>query len=72
MAHRDTDSEREYFTADNGETSGLYTADRSPDTGGAGVTVSATVSIRARPTDWFSVIVDRVERSEGGSVTVLS
>ncbi|QIB75824.1 PGF-CTERM sorting domain-containing protein [Halogeometricum borinquense] len=71
MPHRDTDGDRVYdFVADNGETDGPYTADGSAVISQANVTVSATVSMSDQPTDGTSVVVDRVELSDGGFVTV--
>ncbi|MDS0299825.1 PGF-CTERM sorting domain-containing protein [Halogeometricum sp. S1BR25-6] len=71
MPHLDTDGDRVYdFVADNGETDGPYTADGSAVVSQANVTVAATVSMSEQPTDGASVVVDRVELSEGGFVTV--
>ncbi|ADQ66205.1 hypothetical protein C499_09564 [Halogeometricum borinquense DSM 11551] len=71
MPHMDTDGDRVYdFVADNGETDGPYTADGSAVISQANVTVSATVSMSDQPTDGTSVVVDRVELSDGGFVTV--
>ncbi|MDS0294095.1 DUF7282 domain-containing protein [Halogeometricum luteum] len=71
MPHLDTDGDRVYdFVADNGETDGPYTADGEPVVSQANVTVAATVSMSDQPTDGASVVVDRVELSEGGFVTV--
>ncbi|WP_049916708.1 DUF7282 domain-containing protein [Halogeometricum pallidum] len=71
MPHADSDGDRVYdFVADNGETDGPYTADGSAVVSQANVSVSATVSMSDQPTDGASVVVDRVELSEGGFVTV--
>ena len=71
MPHFDTDGDRVYdFVADNGETDGPYTANGSAVVSQANVTVSATVSMSDQPTDGASVVVDRVELSQGGFVTV--
>jgi PGF-CTERM protein len=71
MPHFDTDGDRVYdFVADNGETDGPYTANGSAVVSQANVTASATVSMSDQPTDGHSVVVDRVELSQGGFVTV--
>jgi len=71
MPHRDTDGDRVYdFVADNGGTDGPYTEGESAVVAQAEVTVSATVSMSDQPTDGSAVVVDRVELSEGGYVTI--
>ncbi|WP_257297669.1 PGF-CTERM sorting domain-containing protein [Haloarchaeobius sp. FL176] len=71
MAHRDTDGDRSYsFVASNGETDGPYTADGSAVVDTAAITVSATVSMDDGVVANDTVVVDRVELSEGGFVTV--
>ncbi len=71
MAHRDTDADRAYsFVSSNGETDGPYTSDGDIVMDSAEVTVSASVSMSDQPTDGDSVLVDRVELSEGGFVTM--
>jgi len=71
MAHRDTDGDRAYsFVSSNGEADGPYTSDGDIVMNSANVTVSASVSMSDQPTDGNSVLVDRVELSEGGFVTV--
>jgi PGF-CTERM protein len=71
MAHRDTDGDRSYsFVASNGETDGPYTADGSAVVDTAAITVSATVSMDDGVVANDTVVVDRVELSEGGFVTI--
>jgi len=71
MAHRDTDGDRAYtFVSSNGQADGPYTADGGAVVASANVTVSATVSISDQPTDGGSIVVDSVELSEGGFVTI--
>ncbi|WP_256301436.1 DUF7282 domain-containing protein [Haloarchaeobius salinus] len=71
MPHRDTDGDRTYsFVASNGETDGPYTADGSAVVDTAEITVSATVSMDNGVVANDTVVVDRVELSEGGFVTV--
>nr|WP_179233993.1 PGF-CTERM sorting domain-containing protein [Halorubrum halodurans] len=71
MAHRDTDGDRAYtFVSSNGGADGPYTVDGEIVTENAEVTASATVAAVDQPTEGSSVVVDRVELSEGGFVTV--
>jgi len=71
MAHQDTDGDRSYsFVASNGEVDGPYTADGGAVTASADATVSATVSAADVPTNGGTIVVDRVELSEGGFVTI--
>jgi PGF-CTERM protein len=71
MAHRDTDGDRTYtFVSSNGEADGPYTVDGDIAMDDANVTVAATVTASDQPTEGSAVIVDRVELSEGGFVTV--
>ncbi|MFC6728357.1 PGF-CTERM sorting domain-containing protein [Natronoarchaeum mannanilyticum] len=71
MAHRDTDGDRAYtFVSSNGEADGPFTADGGAVAASANVTVSAAVSISDQPTDGGSIVVDSVELSEGGFVTI--
>jgi hypothetical protein len=71
MAHRDTNGDRAYtFVSSNGATDGPYTSDGNIVMNSASVTVSATVSFSGQTTDGTSVVVDRVELSEGGFVTI--
>jgi len=71
MPHRDTDSDRAYtFVSSNGAQDGPYTVDGAIVMENAEVTVSAIVSASDQPTDGASVVVDRVELSEGGFVTI--
>ncbi|QLD84448.1 PGF-CTERM sorting domain-containing protein [Natronomonas halophila] len=71
MPHRDTDGDRIYsFVSSSGEADGPYTADGEAVVNTANVTVSATVQMGDQPTDGSSVVVDRVELSEDGFVTI--
>jgi len=71
MAHRDTDGDRAYtFVSSNGEADGPYTVDGEIAMDDANVTVSASVSGTDQPGEGEYVIVDRVELSQGGFVTV--
>jgi PGF-CTERM protein len=71
MAHKDTDGDRAYtFVSSNGAADGPYTADGDIVMAPAEVTVSASVTFDSQSTDGSSVVVDRVELSEGGFVTV--
>jgi len=71
MAHRDTDGNRAYaFVSSNGETDGPYTVDGDIAMDDANVTVSASVTGTDQPGEGEYVIVDRVELSDGGFVTV--
>jgi PGF-CTERM protein len=71
MAHRDTDGDTNYtFPESEGEVDGPYTVDGAPVTAQANATVSASVSMAAQASDGHSVVVDRVELSEGGFVVV--
>ncbi|WP_430506125.1 DUF7282 domain-containing protein [Haloparvum sp. PAK95] len=71
MAHKDTDNDRAYeFVSSNGEVDGPYTADGDIVMSAANVTVSASVSFSGQPSEGEYVIVDRVELSEAGFVTV--
>jgi PGF-CTERM protein len=71
MPHKDTDGDHIYrFVSSNGEEDGPYTADGEAVIDDANVTVSATVSMSDQPTDGSSVVVDRVELSEDGFVTI--
>ncbi|WP_455768347.1 DUF7282 domain-containing protein, partial [Haloferax volcanii] len=71
MPHMDSDGDRVYsFVAANGEADGPYTADGSAVVDTATVNASATVSMSDQPTTGDSVVVDRVELSQGGFVTI--
>ena len=71
MAHRDTDGDRAYaFVSSNGGADGPYTVDGDIAMDDANVTVSASVTGTDQPTEGEYVIVDRVELSDGGFVTV--
>ncbi|WP_435318599.1 DUF7282 domain-containing protein [Haloarchaeobius sp. TZWSO28] len=71
MAHTDTNGDQRYtFVADGGSTDGPYTAGGDIVMQSADVTVSATVSMADGPVADDTVVVDRVELSQGGFVTV--
>ncbi|WP_323677128.1 PGF-CTERM sorting domain-containing protein [Halorubellus sp. PRR65] len=71
MAHRDTNGDRAYtFVSSNGEVDGPYTMDGDIVMTSANVTVSATVSATDVPTNGGVIVVDRVELSQGGFVTI--
>ncbi|MDX5987461.1 MULTISPECIES: DUF7282 domain-containing protein [Haloferax] len=71
MPHMDTDDDRVYsFVAANGNADGPYTADGGAVVDDAMVNASASVSMTDQPTTGDSVVVDRVELSEGGFVTI--
>jgi PGF-CTERM protein len=71
MAHRDTDSDRAYtFVSSNGGADGPYTAGGDIVMDSTDVTVSASVTVTEQTTDGTTLVVDRVELSEGGFVTV--
>ncbi|WP_267639780.1 DUF7282 domain-containing protein [Haloarchaeobius amylolyticus] len=71
MAHQDTNDDRTYsFVASSGSVDGPYTAGGDIVMQSADVAVSATVSMADGPVANDTVVVDRVELSEGGFVTV--
>ncbi len=71
MPHMDTDNDRIYsFVSSNGGTDGPYTVDGDIVMEDAEVTVSADIEMSEQPTTGENVVVDRVELSEGGFVTV--
>ncbi|WP_394298910.1 PGF-CTERM sorting domain-containing protein [Halostagnicola sp. A56] len=71
MAHQDTDDDRVYsFVSSNGEADGPYTDGGDIVMESAAVTVSADLEMSEQSTTGNSVVVDRVELSEGGFVTV--
>ncbi|WP_396613301.1 PGF-CTERM sorting domain-containing protein [Haloferax sp. S1W] len=71
MPHKDTDGDRVYsFVAGNGEADGPYTADGGAVVAEAMVNASASVSMSDQPTTGDTVVVDRVELSQGGFVTI--
>ncbi|SHH70140.1 DUF7282 domain-containing protein [Halobaculum gomorrense] len=71
MPHRDTDGDRAYdFVTTGGQADGPYTADGGAVIQSANVTVSATVSMNDQPTGGEYVVVDRVELSQPGYVTI--
>jgi PGF-CTERM protein len=71
MAHQDTDGDRAYtFVSSNAEADGPYTVDGNIVMDDAPVTVSASVSFSGQGSEGTYVIVDHVELSEGGFVTV--
>jgi len=72
MPHTDTNGDRTYsFVGSGGEVDGPSTTEAGDIvTDSANVTTSATVSMSDQSTDGSSVLVDRVELSEGGFVAV--
>ncbi|PSP22352.1 PGF-CTERM sorting domain-containing protein, partial [Halobacteriales archaeon QH_10_65_19] len=71
MAHQDTNGDRAYtFLSSSGAEDGPYTAGGDIVMESAEVTVSATVTASNQSTDGEFVVVDRIELSEGGFVTV--
>jgi PGF-CTERM protein len=72
MPHRDTNGDRTYsFVASGGEADGPSTnEDGDIVIDSASITTSATVSMSDQSTDGSSVLVDRVELSEGGFVAM--
>lgn len=71
MAHMDTDGDETYtFPESEGETDGPYTADGSPVVDSGEATVSASVDYTTKASDGATVVVDRVELSQGGFVTI--
>nr|WP_206022047.1 PGF-CTERM sorting domain-containing protein [Salarchaeum sp. JOR-1] len=71
MPHMDTNDNRVYeFVSANANADGPYTMSGSAVVDTANVTVSASVSMSDQPTGGNSVVVDRVELSEGGFVAV--
>ncbi|MCG1003399.1 MULTISPECIES: PGF-CTERM sorting domain-containing protein [Halobacterium] len=71
MAHMDTDSDEAYtFEQSEGSADGPYTADGSAVVDTAAATVSASVSVDHQQSDGHTVVVDSVDLSEGGFVTI--
>ncbi|WP_425433303.1 DUF7282 domain-containing protein [Haloarcula rubra] len=71
MPHRDTDDDETYdFVETSGEDDGPYTEMGSAVTDSGAVTVSAAVTIADQSSDGTTVVVDRVDVSEGGFVAV--
>jgi PGF-CTERM protein len=71
MPHRDTDGDQIYsFVSSGAEADGPYATDGSAVVDTAEVTASATVEMSDQPTDGSAVVVDRVELSEDGFVTI--
>jgi PGF-CTERM protein len=71
MAHRDTNGDRAYeFVSSNGGVDGPYTTDGDIVAAAANVTVSASVNATDIQTNGGAIVVDRVELSEGGFVTI--
>jgi len=71
MAHKDTDDDQTYsFDTSQGEKDGPYTADGSAVVDTATATVSASVSMSAQESNGHTVVVDSVDLSEGGFVTI--
>ena len=70
MPHMDTDGDQNYtFVESDGGADGPYTADGAVvDTGD--ITVAASVTMADQPSSGTSVVVDRVDVSEGGFVAI--
>ncbi|MDS0259063.1 PGF-CTERM sorting domain-containing protein [Haloarcula sp. S1CR25-12] len=71
MPHMDTDGDESYtFVESSGGADGPYTNSAGIVTDAANVTVSASVSIADQSSDGTTVVIDRVDVSEGGFVAV--
>jgi len=71
MAHRDTNDNEAYdFPDTEGEEDGPYTTDDGLVMDDGTVAVSASVAFEPQSSDGTTVVVDRVDLSEGGFVTV--
>jgi hypothetical protein len=71
MAHKDTDGDEQYtFAESEGENDGPYTADGSAVTDSTSATVSASVSMDVQSSNGHTVVVDSVDLSEPGFVTI--
>ena len=71
MAHQDTNDNQMYdFVSSEGNADGPYTSDGDIVMTSRNVTVSASVGIDAQRSDGTTVVVDSVDLSEGGFVTV--
>ncbi|GAA0285091.1 DUF7282 domain-containing protein [Halobacterium noricense] len=71
MAHMDTNGDEAYtFEESEGSEDGPYTADGSAVVDTASATVSASVSVDHQQSDGHTVVVDSVDLSEPGFVTI--
>jgi PGF-CTERM protein len=71
MAHQDTNGNEAYdFPDSEGEEDGPYTADGDIAMDDGAITVSGAVDVSAQSSDGRTVVIDTVELSEGGFVTV--
>ena len=70
MPHMDSDDDESYdFVTSNGSDDGPYTDDGAVVDSGT-VNVSASVTMNDQPSSGTAVVIDRVDLSEGGFVTV--
>jgi len=71
MPHQDSDDDESFdFLTSNGSDDGPYTANGSAVTDSGELTVSASVTLPDQPSSGTAVVVDRVDLSEGGFVTI--
>jgi PGF-CTERM protein len=71
MAHKDTDGDEEYdFVTSEGEDDGPYTEDGSAVIDTATLDLAANFHIANQPSDGTSLVVEHVDLSEDGYVTV--
>ena len=71
MPHYDTDGDERYdFVTSDGADDGPYTTDSGIVTDSAAVTVSATVAMDDQQSGGATVVVDRVDMSDGGFVAI--
>jgi PGF-CTERM protein len=71
MPHTDSDGDETYdFVESDGSDDGPYTEDGGAVTDSGDVTVSASVTLSDQPSSGTAVVIDRVDLSEGGFVTV--
>jgi PGF-CTERM protein len=71
MPHRDTNDNEKYdFVDSSGEDDGPYTDRSGAVTDNADIAVSAAVTVTDQQTDGTTVVVDRVDMSEGGFVAL--
>ena len=71
MPHQDSDGDENYtFVESNGSADGPYTENGSAVTDAGDLTVSASVTMNDQPSSGTAVVIDRVDLSEGGFVTI--
>jgi PGF-CTERM protein len=71
MPHQDTNDNDAYdFESSDGEDDGPYTADGGAVTDAGNVTVAASVTAADQTSDGTTVVVEQVDLSEGGFVTI--